>query len=104
MKFFTSYFGNYHNIPDSYQCISIARFPPDEFKHPPVNCNRLQGDMLAPSAELLDKIKSGKISEEEYSKEYVIELAKILEEKGYYSFKEYFQAIQHMYEEEFYTK
>lgn len=104
MKFYTSYFDNYKNIPDTYQCISIARFPPDIFKHPPVNCNRLSGDLLAPSAELLSDIKSGKITEDEYTTRYVNELAISLNNSGYHSFKDYFNAIVNMYENQTYTK
>lgn len=82
IKFYTSYFDNYNKLPENYQCVSIARFPPENFIHPPLSCNRINGDMLAPSSELLNKIKTNQISEEEYSKEYVKELAKSLEERG----------------------
>jgi len=96
-KYYTSYFSNYSNIPDNYFCVSIARYSPDFFINSPLSSNRMVGDLLAPSEELLHKIKNNEISEDEYTKEYIVELSKSLQSKGYNSFEEYFKKIDEEY-------
>lgn len=66
MEVRTSYFANYKNY-DGYLRFSVAKFPPPNSYDINLFC-------LAPSMYLLQSYKDGKISEEEYTKEYLNQL------------------------------
>lgn len=80
-KLFTSYFGNLKNIPEDYLKVAITRFPPKWWKGPVLND-------LSPSIDLLNRSKSGDISEEYYIKQYVDELNRLRIKEGYPSMKD----------------
>ena len=60
---YTSYFAMIKKFTENITPVSISRFPPDWYKGKQVK-------NLAPSEELLNSIKQGKISEEEYTAQY----------------------------------
>ncbi len=64
MKIYTSYFGNLKKIPEHILPVSIARFPPKWFFGESMQ-------LLAPPKKLLWMAKQGKISEDEYTIEYM---------------------------------
>ncbi len=64
MKIYTSYFANVKNVPEHISPVSIARFPPRWFKG-------LCFMDIAPPKELLWKSKQGKITEDEYTAQYI---------------------------------
>ena len=70
MKIYTSYFGYLKNIPPEIIPVSIAKFPPKWF-------NGRELKILAPSKKLLWQAKQGKISEEEYTKQYMAQIQKV---------------------------
>jgi uncharacterized protein YeaO (DUF488 family) len=63
MKIYTSYFGNYKNIPPNYQCISIANSKPDGL------CISKWEDVVPPWG-IVQKIKSHEMTGAEYREEY----------------------------------
>jgi uncharacterized protein YeaO (DUF488 family) len=72
-------------------CIGISRFFPKEFQTTEIaNFLYTPGTILAPSAELLNDIKSGKISNEEYTIRYYQELSQNIKKIGFSSANEYF--------------
>lgn len=84
MRFLTSYYANFKNIPSNYMCIGISRFCPDGFMNEDgsfvyENFQWSRGNFLAPSAELLSDMKSGNITEDEYEKRYIEGLYKEFE-------------------------
>ncbi len=64
MNIYTSNFRNLKNIPGDMTAISVARFPPKWYQG-----HELKS--LAPSPKLLGKAKSGKINNDDYTKEYL---------------------------------
>ena len=60
---YTSYFAMIRNFPENYTPVSISRFPPSWYDGKGVK-------NLAPSEELLKGYKEGKVTEEEYDKQY----------------------------------
>ena len=73
MKYFTSYYANYDNIPKNYSCVQISRTCPEGLEHNS-NFTKVRNCILAPSEELLSDMKAGKITEDEYKKRYITEI------------------------------
>lgn len=97
MKYFTSYYGNYKNIPKNYMCVQISRTCPEGLENNS-NFSKIRNCILAPSEELLSDMKSGKITEEEYKKRYVIEvLTSIQTIQGCKDLKEYIHKVEAIY-------
>ena len=71
-RIYTSYFANWRNFPEGSIVIGITRFPPEG-----MNYQNIAG--LAPSAELLQKIKSKQIDEYMFKIVYLTELV----DRGY---------------------
>lgn len=72
MQFFTSYYGNYRNIPKDYICIGISRYCPEWFRKGNYSNFVFEEDsILAPEKDLLEDIKSGRETEEGYKRRYV---------------------------------
>lgn len=63
-KIYTSYFANLRNIPNSIEPIAISLYTPSFYK------GKRALD-LAPSKDILDDYKGGKITEEEYRTRYL---------------------------------
>jgi len=103
MKFYTSYYAKLSDLPDNFMKVSISRFPPDYIKNT-LRLDIVNGDMLAPSKELLSAFKNNEIDEQTYEKRYVIEVAENLSKKGYDSFQHYIEKVIYVYENEMETK
>jgi len=82
MNIYTSYFGFLKKIPREILPVSIARFPPRWFHG---------GEMknLAPGEKLLWKAKQGKISEEEYTRQYMAQITALFDPQALYVTLEY---------------
>lgn len=105
MKFYTSYYANFKNIPITHMCIGISSFCPNGFLNDngtSVYKNFLwnKGNFLSPSRELLFDKKSGFINEDAYERRYVEELtnkfSKIIDpltNKPYESFKDWVDTL-----------
>jgi len=94
MKWYTSYYGNFRNIPQDILCIGISRSFPDYFRTTSIpNFMYTPRNILAPSAELLAGIKGGTVSEEEYKREYLQSLIETLDRK-FGSCDSYFQQME----------
>lgn len=100
MKFYTSYYTNFKNIPKNFLCVQISRTCPGSLEDNE-NFVAVKDCILAPSAELLSDKKSNKISEDEYKRRYVTELFEKLQNKGYKDLKEYVQAVEKVYNDTF---
>lgn len=75
MKHYTSYYANFGNIPKDYICIGISRTCPDWFKGNHIsNFSFYKNNILAPSESILWNYKEGKITQEEYTKQYITDL------------------------------
>lgn len=75
LKYYTSYYANFRNIPKDYLCVAISRFVPEVFKSSNyINFLWNKDNFLAPSKQLLSEVKSGSINQEEYSKRYIQEV------------------------------
>ena len=96
MKFYTSYYGNYKNIPKNLMCVQISRTCPDGLENND-NFTKVQNSILAPSDELLYNMKSGKLSETEYKRQYLVELLQNIQSKGFKNLKEYIFEIEKTY-------
>ena len=71
MRLYTSYYANIKNIPADYLMVGISQFCPDWLKeNQPDNFLFVKGNFLAPTIELLNDIKSGKISRDVYTERY----------------------------------
>ena len=95
MKFYTSYYANYRNIPANYMCVGISRTCPDGFNNPD-NKNFLfvRDNILAPTKELLSDFKEGRETEEGYKRRYVESLLSSFGEgKKYNSFEDFIEAV-----------
>ncbi|MCJ7773400.1 MAG: DUF488 domain-containing protein [Desulfobacterales bacterium] len=77
MKIYTSYFGFLKNIPHETVPVSIARFPPKWFD----GCDM---KILAPEKKLLWQAKQGKISEEEYTRQYMAQIKDVHDPQAIY--------------------
>lgn len=78
-------------IPESYLRIGISRFIPKELQTTAIkNFLYTPNNILAPSAELLNDIKSEMITNEEYAKRYYKELQERITKLGFSSANEYF--------------
>lgn len=87
LKYYTSYYANFENIPKDYLCIGISRIIPEGFRTSEYsNFIYTPDNFLAPSYQLLRDVKDGNISQEEYSKKYVIEV--VSKVKPYTSYKD----------------
>lgn len=73
MKYFTSYYAKYSMIPKSYMCVAVSRTWPVSLESNQ-NFTAVKNNFLAPSAELLNDMKSGAINEDEYTKRYITEV------------------------------
>lgn len=96
MKFYTSYYGNYKNIPTDYYCVGISRYCPDGFKDNPDYKNFLfvKDNIFAPTKDLLEDMKSGNETEEGYKRRYVEHLlSQFGEGHMYNSFEDFINAI-----------
>ncbi len=94
MKHFTSYYANYNNIPKNYMCIGISRFCPEWFANNELdNFMFVKDNFLAPSEELLQNYKDGKISQDQYKREYVTGvMTKVVTVMGYADLGEWIKA------------
>lgn len=77
MKFYTSYYGKYKDIPKDCMCIGISRSCP--FKDWNINnafSNFVfyKNNILAPSEDLLNGYKAGKYSEQDYKRIYATQI------------------------------
>jgi uncharacterized protein YeaO (DUF488 family) len=85
MQFYTSYYGNYKNIPSDYMCVGISRICP--FKNWNID-NALPNfvfykhNIFAPSKDLLDGFKEGKYDENDYKRIYVTQIYNWLNENN----------------------
>ncbi len=71
MRVFTSYFDNAGYLTEQgFVCVGISRFPPEKFKD-----NNLY--IVAPSVELLTKVKNGVYTKEQYRYAYLQEIRMI---------------------------
>jgi uncharacterized protein YeaO (DUF488 family) len=77
MKIYTSTFGFLKSIPPEIVPVSIARFPPKWF-------DGREMKILAPEKTLLWKAKQGKISNEEYTKQYMEWIQKVFDPQSLY--------------------
>ena len=97
MQFFTSYYGNYRNIPKDYVCIGISRYCPEWFRKGNYdNFVFVEDNILAPEKDLLDDMKSGRETEEGYKRRYVETLFRKLEGISIYT---YFGSLSRKYEQ-----
>ena len=97
MRFFTSYYGNYRNIPKDYVCIGISRYCPEWFKKGNYdNFVFVEDNILAPEKDLLDDMKFGRETEEGYKRRYVETLFRKLEGISMYT---YFGTLSKKYEQ-----
>lgn len=67
----TSYFSNWRKFPENTKIISVSRFPPKWAKFDE------QLNELAPSSNLLMRYKNNEINEEDYEREYLIQLSQL---------------------------
>ncbi len=67
----TSYFSNWRKFPENTKTISVSRFPPKWAKFDE------QLNELAPSSNLLIRYKNNEINEEDYEREYLIQLSQL---------------------------
>ncbi len=67
----TSYFSNWRKFPENTKTISVSRFPPKWAKFDE------QLNELAPSSNLLMRYKNNEINEEDYEREYLIQLSQL---------------------------
>lgn len=100
MKFYTSYYGNYRNIPKDYVCIGISRYCPDWMRDPKfTNFSFTEDNLLAPEKDLLDDIKSGRETEEGYKRRYVEHLlGNFGNGKMYPTFESFIKSLEENYE------
>lgn len=71
MRVFTSYFDNVGYLTEQgFACVGISRFPPEKFKD-----NNLY--IIAPSVELLAKVKNGEYTKEQYKYAYLSQIRMI---------------------------
>ena len=75
MKIYTSYFGFSKSIPSEITPVSIAKFSPKWF-------NGREIKILAPSKKLLWQTKQGKITEEEYARQYMAQIREVFNPQG----------------------
>ena len=103
MKFYTSYYGNYKNIPTDYFCVGISRYCPDGFMNDDYkNFLFVRNNILAPEKELLDDMKSGKETEDGYKRRYVEHLLSHFGEgKMYDSFEDFINAISENFRDKY---
>ena len=103
MKFYTSYYGNYKNIPTDYFCVGISRYCPDGFMNDDYkNFLFVRNNILAPEKELLDDMKSGKETEDGYKRRYVEHLLSYFGEgKRYDSFEDFINAISENFRDKY---
>ena len=105
MKIFTSYYSNFARIPSDLLCIGISRYIPDEFKTTKIhNFLYTPNSILAPSRELLMKIKNGEIGQDEYAKIYFSEIGQSFIKLGYRDAREYFAKMFSDFEKSFSEK
>ena len=100
MKFYTSYYGNYRNIPKNYMCIGISLYCPENLINSGhENFMFVEGNILAPDKCLLDDIKSGKETEDGYKKRYVeCLLSRFGEGMRYPTFESFIRSLEENYE------
>lgn len=100
-RFYTSYYANYRKIPKNFFCVGISRVCPDGFKDGG-NFMFVEGNVLAPSRDLLDDIKHGRIGEDEYKRRYVEGLlANFGENSSYGEFADFFKRLEDRYSQEY---
>lgn len=101
MKFYTSYYANFKNIPTDYMCVGISRTCPEGFNEYK-NFLFVKDNVLAPEQELLDDYKSGRETEDGYKRRYV---EHFLDQFGYYrkfkSFEDFIAAVEKEYEKDY---
>ncbi len=94
MRYFTSYFANFRNIPKNFLCVGISRYYQDYFKRTDIeNYLYVPNSILAPSEKLLKAMKLNLITEREYTGYYEQELAEGVGRLGYPSEKMYFEDL-----------
>lgn len=94
MKLYTSCYSNFSKFPSSWLCIGISRYTPKEFCTTDIqNYLYTPNNILAPSKELLEDIKNGRINQEEYTKRYFEELGVRIRSLGYSNSNEYFATM-----------
>ena len=99
MKIFTSYYSNFNKIPKKYLCVGISRYIPKEFQTTEIdNFLYTPKSILAPSEELLNDIKQGKITQEEYARRYYTEIGQGIRKLGFSNSNEYFAKMVSTFE------
>jgi len=99
MKFYTSYYANFKNIPTNFVCVGISRSCPDGFEdggYP--NFLFVKDNILAPDSALLEDFKAGRETEDGYKRRYI---EHFLDQFGYYkkfkSFEDFVAALEKEY-------
>lgn len=77
MKIYTSYFSYLKSIPFEITTVSIARFPPKWF-------DGYEMKVLAPEKKLLWQSKQKKISEGDYTRQYMAQIKEVFDPQSLY--------------------
>jgi hypothetical protein len=103
MKFYTSYYANMKNIPANYLCVGISRVCPEWLiDNEPPNFLFVRGNILAPSSELLSDMKSGKITEDEYTERYKEQIHKTFSNNHFFTdFDGWIESMEEQFEDKY---
>lgn len=77
MKFYTSYYAKYKDIPKDFMCVGISRMCPfKDWNHDNLmpNFYFCKNNSFAPSEDLLTGYKSGKYTEQDYKRIYATQI------------------------------
>ena len=91
MRLYTSCYSSFSRFPDNWLCIGISRYIPRELCTTSIhNFLYTPNNILAPSVGLLEDIKNGKITQEQYARRYFEEIGASIKKLGFSGSNEYF--------------
>ena len=101
MRFYTSYYANFKNIPSNYICVGISRMCPEGFEGKE-NFIFVKDNYLAPPKDLIEDMKSGNETEDGYKRRYVKHILETFAPgKKFESFQGFVNKIEEFYKNEY---
>ena len=91
------------NIPANYLCVGISRVCPDWLiENEPANFLFVKSNILAPSSQLLSDIKSGKITQAEYTEKYKEQIHKTFSKiDGFLDFHDWIEKMDEEFSDKY---
>lgn len=101
MRFYTSYYANFKNIPTNYVCVGISRTCPDGFEGKS-NFVFVKDNFLAPPAGLLRDMKDGNETEEGYKRRYIKHILETFSEgRKFKDFPSFIEKVEENYKNQY---